>query len=475
MKYDVVIVGAGPAGIFTALEMIKQGSSQKIIIVEKGRAIENRRCPKNTTKKCVNCRPCSITTGFSGAGAFSDGKLSLSCDVGGDLPSLIGEAFAQEMIDYTDKIYLEFGADTKVEGIGNTEKIKDIRKRAIQAGLKLVDCPIRHLGTEKAQEIYLAIERFLQEKGVEILFGYNCSDVILEDGACRGVVIERENGAGDGRDSEKIEIRAGHTVIATGRRGAEWLEKICAKYDIAHAPGTVDIGVRVEVRNEIMEDVNNVLYESKLIGYPQPFKNKVRTFCQNPGGFVSQENYDDDLAVVNGHSYKELKSGNTNLAILCSHDFTEPFNQPIEYAKKIGELTNMLGAGHILVQRYGDILDGKRTWEKELSRSNVKPTLPDAVAGDITAAMPYRAMINIINFIQAVDHVVPGFAGTETLLYSPELKFYSNKVKMDADFNTNVKGLHCLGDSGGWTRGLMMASAMGVIMGRKLAERGDIK
>lgn len=308
---------------------------------------------------------------------------------------------------------------------------------------------------------------------MEILFGYNCCDVILEDGVCKGIVIEPENAAGasdGGSGSERTEILAGHTVIATGRRGAEWLEKICARYDIAHAPGTVDIGVRVEVRNEIMEDVNNVLYESKLIGYPQPFKNKVRTFCQNPGGFVSQENYDDDLAVVNGHSYKELKSGNTNLAILCSHDFTEPFNQPIEYARKIGEVTNMLGAGHILVQRYGDILDGKRTWEKELSRSNVKPTLPDAVAGDITAAMPYRAMINIINFIQAVDHVVPGFAAAETLLYSPELKFYSNKVKMDTDFNTNVKNLHCLGDSSGWTRGLMMASAMGVIMGRKLTE-----
>ena len=474
MKCDVVIVGAGPAGIFTALEMIRQGSSKKIVIIEKGRAIENRRCPKNTTKKCVNCRPCSITTGFSGAGAFSDGKLSLSYEVGGDLPNLIGEDFAREMIDYTDKIYLEFGADTKVEGIGQTEKVKDIRKRAIQAGLKLVDCPIRHLGTEKAQEIYLAIEKFLQEKGVEILFGYNCSDVILEDGTCRGVVIEKENASDGGSDnsqgSGRIEISAGHTVIATGRRGAEWLENICARYDIAHAPGTVDIGVRVEVRNEVMEDVNNVLYESKLIGYPQPFRNKVRTFCQNPGGFVSQENYDNDLAVVNGHSYKELKSGNTNLAILCSHDFTEPFNQPIEYARKIGEVTNMLGAGHILVQRYGDILDGKRTWEKELSRSNVKPTLPDAVAGDITAAMPYRAMINIINFIQAVDHVVPGFAAAETLLYSPELKFYSNKVKMDTDFNTNVAGLHCLGDSSGWTRGLMMASAMGVIMGRKLAE-----
>ena len=260
-------------------------------------------------------------------------------------------------------------------------------------------------------------------------------------------------------------------VVAAGRRGADWLQALCAKYEIAHKPGTVDIGVRVEVRNEIMEEVNKVLYESKLIGYPRPFKNKVRTFCQNPGGFVSQENYDNDLAVVNEHSYKDLKSDNTNLAILCSHNFTEPFNQPIAYAQKVGELTNMLGAGQIMVQRYGDILDGKRTWQKELAQSNVRPTLPDAVAGDITAAMPYRAMVNIINFIQAMDQVVPGFASTETLLYSPELKFYSNKVRMDENLVTNVKGLYCLGDSSGWTRGLMMASAMGVLMGRKLLEK----
>ena len=211
-----------------------------------------------------------------------------------------------------------------------------------------------------------------------------------------------------------------------------------------------------------------MLYESKLIGYPNPFRNKVRTFCQNPGGFVSQENYDNDLAVVNGHSFKDLKSDNTNLAILCSHNFTSPFNQPIAYAQKVGELTNMLGDGRIMVQRYGDILDGKRTWDKELMRSNVRPTLVDAVAGDITAAMPYRAMINIINFIQAVDHVVPGFAGTETLLYSPELKFYSNKVRMDRSLRTNVKNLYCLGDSSGWTRGLMMSSVMGVYMARIL-------
>lgn len=462
MKKDVVIIGAGPAGIFTALEMIKKGSKKSIVIVEKGQSVEKRHCPKDKTKKCVGCKPyCHITTGFSGAGAFSDGKLSLCYEVGGDLPQLIGERVAQETIDYADSIYLEFGADTHIEGINNSAEVKEIRMRAIQAGLKLVDCPIRHMGTEKAQSIYFAIEQYLIEHGVEIIFGYECYDIILEDGTCKGVHIRSYKG-------DEMTIESDSTVIATGRRGAEWLEKICAEYDIAHQPGTVDIGVRVEVRNEIIEKVNEVLYESKLIGYPQPFKNKVRTFCQNPGGFVSQENYDNDLAVVNGHSYKDLKSNNTNLAILVSHNFSYPFNQPIEYARKVGELTNMLGANHILVQRFGDILDGKRTWEKELSQSNVKPTLPDAVAGDITAAMPYRAMMNIINFIKAVDHVVPGFASTETLLYSPELKFYSNRVKMDEKFNTNVKGLHCLGDSSGWTRGLMMASVMGVLMGREL-------
>ncbi len=461
---DVVIVGAGPAGIFTALELTRRGFGEKITIVEKGMPVEKRRCPKEQTGRCMNCKPyCHITTGFSGAGAFSDGKLSLSPEVGGDLPELIGYPLAEELIDYTDKIYLEFGADDRVEGLGNHEKIKEIRKRAIQAGLKLVDCPIRHLGTEKAQEIYLSIQNYLAEHGVELIFGYNCVDLIMEGGRCVGVVCEKAVG-GDAMD-----IRASHTVIASGRRGADWLSALCDRHDILHKPGTVDIGVRVEVRNEIMEDVNNVLYESKLIGYPKPFKNKVRTFCQNPGGFVSQENYDNDLAVVNGHSYKEKKSANTNLSILCSHNFTSPFNQPIEYARKIGELTNMLGSGHILVQRYGDILDGKRTWPEELARSNVRPTLPDAVAGDITSAMPYRAMVNIINFIQAVEHVVPGFASVETLLYSPELKFYSNKVKLDEHLRTSIEGLHCLGDSSGWTRGLMMASIMGVLMGRELS------
>jgi uncharacterized FAD-dependent dehydrogenase len=463
MKYDVVIVGAGPAGIFTALELIRLNANKKILIIEKGLPVEKRSCPKTKTKRCVQCKPyCHITTGFSGAGAFSDGKLSLSCEVGGEFPELIGWDAAQNLIDYTDSIYLEFGADEHIEGVSNDPFIKEIRKRAIQAGLRLVDCPIRHLGTEKAQNLYHSIQQYLIDHGVDIMFNMNCTDLIVENNACRGVKVTDSH-------SNESEIFSDEIVVATGRRGADWLEKICVEHGIEHKPGTVDIGVRVEVRNEIIEDVNKVLYESKLIGYPKPFKNKVRTFCQNPGGFVSQENYDNNLAVVNGHSYKDHKSSNTNLAILCSHNFNEPFNQPIAYAQKVGELTNMLGAGHILVQRYGDILDGKRTWQKELARSNVKPTLPDAIAGDITAAMPYRAMVNIINFIQAVELVVPGFASPETLLYSPELKFYSNRVKMDANLNTSLKGLHCLGDSSGWTRGLMMASAMGVLMGRKIS------
>ena len=465
MKTDILIIGAGPAGIFTAIELLRRGYPGRITMVEKGRSVERRHCPKAETGKCMNCKPyCHITTGFSGAGAFSDGKLSLSCEVGGDLPELVGEDLVQRTIEYADGIYLEFGADTRVEGVSDPDRVKEIRRRAIGAGLKLVDCPIRHMGTEKAQQIYLAIQDYLAACGVELIFDHECRDLIIEDSTCLGAVISD-------RKTEQT-IYAGRTVVATGRRGADWLETLCAAHGIAHQPGTVDIGVRVEVRNEVMETVNEVLYESKLIGYPPPFKNKVRTFCQNPGGFVSQENYDNGLAVVNGHSFKERKSENTNLAILCSHNFSVPFNQPIAYAQKVGELTNMLANGQILVQRYGDILDGKRTWEWELARSNVRPTLPDAVAGDITAAMPYRSMLNIINFIKAVDQVVPGFASYETLLYSPELKFYSNRVKMDRNFVTSVRNLHCLGDSSGWTRGLMMASVMGVLMGRTIMAPG---
>ena len=452
------------------VKLVKNNYQGSILMIEKGKDILNRRCPKHKLGYCTKCEPCAITTGFSGAGAFSDGKLSLSPEVGGDLPELIGYDTVEELIKYTDNIYIEFGADERIEGLGSNEAIQEIRKRAIHADLKLVDCPIRHLGTEKAQEVYGRLQSYLLENGVEIRFNTSVENIGTYDqdaGAvdyCTGVWV---------RPNNKVNpefIHGDHIIIAAGRRGAEWLFNVCNNHNIDHLPGTVDIGVRVECRNEIMEEINKALYEGKLIGYPKPFKNKVRTFCQNPGGVVSEERYDEGLSTVNGHSYKETKTNNTNFSILCSHNFSVPFDDPIAYAKMVGKLTNMLADNHILVQRFGDILDGKRTWQKELSRGNLTPTLPDAVAGDITAAIPYRTMTNIIEFIFMLDKVVPGIANKETLLYAPELKFYSNKVTLDKNLNTSMKNLYCLGDSSGWTRGLMMASVMGVYMANKLLE-----
>lgn len=469
-KYNVIIVGAGPAGIFTAVQLVKNNYQGSILMIEKGKDILNRRCPKHKLGHCVKCEPCAITTGFSGAGAFSDGKLSLSPEVGGDLPELIGYDTVEELIKYADDIYLEFGADERIEGLSSDEAIQNIRKRAIHADLKLVDCPIRHLGTEKAQEVYGRLQSYLIDKGVEIRFNTSVENIDTYDldggptDYCTGVWV---------RPNNKVNpeyIRGDHIIIAAGRRGAEWLFNVCNNHNIEHIPGTVDIGVRVECRNEVMEEINKALYEGKLIGYPKPFKNKVRTFCQNPGGVVSEERYDEGLSTVNGHSYKETKTNNTNFSILCSHNFSVPFDDPIAYAKMVGKLTNMLADNHILVQRFGDILDGKRTWQKEMNRGNLTPTLPDAVAGDITAAIPYRTMTNIIEFIFMLDKVVPGIANKETLLYAPELKFYSNKVTLDKNLNTSMKNLYCLGDASGWTRGLMMASVMGVYMANKLLE-----
>lgn len=461
MLNNILFVGGGTVSLFGAYELIEQGYKGKIIILEAGKDLKDRNCPKDKTGKCVHCRNCNITSGVAGSGAFSDAKLSLSTSVGGTLPQLLGEEFTQNLINYTDSIFLKFGADPTIVGLEDNDEIREIKRRSISAGLKLVDDPVRHLGTEKSRELYQRLESYLISKGVEIIVKNEVKSLLSETDfksvTCLGALT-----------SSGKEYYADKVIVAVGRKGASWLEDQCRVHNIDRIPGTMDIGVRVECRNEVMEKINKYFYEGKFIGYPAPFKDKVRTFCQNPGGFVAQENYDNGLALVNGHSYKELKSRNTNLSILVSHNFTTPFDQPLLYAQKIGELTNMLANGSILVQRFGDILAGKRTWQDELERSNLKPTLSDAVAGDITAAMPYRTMTDIISFIQMLDKVVPGFAADETLLYSPEIKFYSNKVKMDNHLNTSVKNLYCLGDSSGWTRGLMMASCMGVQCAREI-------
>jgi len=458
MDYDLIIVGAGPCGIFTAMESKKIDPSKKILILEKGNSIKKRICPKRENGVCKECNPCNITTGFGGAGAYSDGKLSLSPDVGGNLPNYIGYENTQELINYVDKIYLGFGADKKIYGIDKKREIEEIRKKAIRSNLKLVECPIRHMGTEECYVIYTKIEEHLKSIGIEFSFRNPVKDIIVDENRnIKGVIADKE-------------YYADKVVIAVGREGSEWLKNICIKHHIDTETGDVDIGVRVETRNEIMEELNEVMYESKLIYYAPTFDDKVRTFCSNPAGEVSTEYYDGGLAVVNGHSYKspELKTDNTNFALLVTKHFTKPFNSPLEYGMHIAKLANMLSGNKVLVQRYGDFKRGRRTTEERLYRNNIIPTFKDAVPGDLSLVLPYRIMKDVDEMLIALDNVAPGLASDETLLYGVEVKFYSNKVITNNNFETNIKGLYVGGDGAGITRGLMQASVNGVMLARIL-------
>lgn len=466
-KYDVIVIGMGPSSIFLAYELIKLKKYKKVLLIEQGKRVEKRNCPLEEIGKCIKCKPfCNITSGFSGAGAFSDGKLSLydpednEIHVGGNIQEYLGVEETKKLIDYTDQIYLEFGADKKLEGVDYKTEVGKIKAKAKKEGLDLISIPIRHLGTEKTHELYKKLEDYLEKNNVELMFETEVTDIITKDNEAKGVKIHRL------KDKQEQEIYADKVVIAVGRKGANWLVDMCAKHDIKTESGVVDIGVRYELPDEIMKNINRYMYEGKFVGRPGPFGDKVRTFCQNPSGFVSSEVYDNDLNLVNGHSYKEKKSTNTNLAILVSHHFNYPFDKPIEYGRNVAKNLNELGNGNVLVQRLGDIYRGKRTWEEELKNNSVKGTLKSAIAGDITFAIGYRTMTDILEFIRRMDKVVEGFANPDNLLYAPEIKFYSNQVNIDENFETSVKGLYSIGDGGGLTRGLMMASCSGVHLAR---------
>ena len=458
-KYDVIIIGAGPSGIFCAYELKHSAPDLKVLVVEKGRNIEKRKCPKRVTNECIGCSPCSITTGFAGAGAFSDGKLSLSPDVGGNLPQILGYDLTNELIKESDNIYLKFGADKKVYGLEDEEAIKKIRTKAIQANLKLIDCPIRHLGTEEGYRIYSSLQQHLLDSGVEILFNTMVDDLIVEEGVAKGIITDKGE-----------TCLAKEVVSAVGREGSEWFSNICKKHGIQTTNGTIDVGVRVEVRDEIMQELNEKLYEAKLVYYTPTFDDKVRVFCTNPSGEVATEYYENGLAVVNGHAYKssDMKTKNTNFAILVSKNFTSPFKTPIEYGKHIAQLANMLCDGRILVQRYGDFRRGRRTTHGRLLRNNIVPTLKDAVPGDLSLVFPHRLMVSIDEMIRALDKVTPGMASDETLLYGVEVKFYSNKVIVNDKFETNIAGLRAMGDGASITRGLQQASANGLYVAKEI-------
>lgn len=461
MIYDVAIIGCGPAGIFTALELLKNNPNTKIIMFEKGRNIKIRKCPKAITQKCVHCNPCNISSGWGGAGAFSDGKLSLSKDVGGWLEEYIGAEKLTEYIKYVDNWYLEYGGTKEVSY--NEQFANSFGNLCEQNNLKLIKCPVRHLGTERNLKIMTQMYEYISShENVTFISECNVDDIIPND--IKEIIISKKD--------IKETFKANNVVIAVGRAGAEWLNNWCEKNDIEVSNNQVDVGVRVELPREITDSITNELYEFKIYNKSKSTQNSVRTFCMNPGGFVSQENYDENnIAVVNGHSYHDKKSNLTNFSLLVSSKFTEPFEEPIKYGKYIATLANMLTGGSIMVQRLKDLKNNKRSTYESMKELSYEPTLKDAVPGDLSFVFPGRILNALLETFEALDKVCPGINGDETIMYGVEVKFYSSKVEVNNNLETKYKGIYAIGDGAGITRGLIQASISGVIAAKDIISK----
>lgn len=457
MNYDVIIVGAGPAGIFSALE-IAEGTSLKTLILEKGANIDKRKCPASRGFGCLNCNPCNVLHGWGGAGAFSDGKLTLSPEVGGWLRKYITEEKLQELLKYVDGIYTKFGAPNNLYGL-DENRFEEIRRKASLAGMKLVRQKVRHMGTEKCAETLLKMRNFL-DKRVDVRTNSEVKGLIVKDKHVEGV-----------ETSEGRRFLAKYVIVAPGRSGAEWLKCEAQSLGLKTMNNPVDVGVRVEVQAPIFEELTSALYEPKLIYYSKFFDDSVRTFCVAPYGEVITESY-DGILTVNGQSYAEHKTGNTNFAILVSTSFTEPFKEPIAYGKYIARLTNLLSGG-IIIQRLGDLEAGRRSTEERIKRSTVVPTLKSATPGDLSFVLPYRYLTDIREMLAALDKIAPGIASTDTLLYGVEVKFYSSKLTLNKCFETPIRNLFTIGDGAGLTRGLVQASISGVIAARQIVKREE--
>lgn len=474
-NYDVVIIGAGPAGIFTALELYKHApETLRVLVVDEGINIEHRNCPARKHGVCVRCNPCNIMSGWAGAGAFSDGKLSLSEEVGGNLVNYLPVDEVRTLIHYADSMYLDFGAPKEVFGL-NDKKSDEIAYECSKYNIHLVRCPVRHMGTEYSYEVLKAMyDHLMKISGFTFMERTHADPIIDQNGTVTGARLTDKDGNAE-------DISAHYVVAAPGRGGAEWLAGIAHEHDISTRNNEVDIGVRVEVPNSVMDNLTKHLYEAKMVYYSDTFENKVRTFCMNPGGIVSEEHYnagfnktfDQSIAVVNGHSYADEASHteNTNFAMLVSTSFTEPFNQPIEYGRYIAQLGNMLTGGGIMVQRLGDLLMGRRTDESRLRKSTTRATLTTAVPGDLSFVLPHRHLTSIIEALRAFNNVAPGLYSKNTLLYGVEVKFYSSKLSVDQNFETTVENFYAIGDGAGITRGLMQASVTGIVVARDIAKK----
>jgi uncharacterized protein len=452
--YDVIIVGAGPAGIFCALELTRN-SDLKVLLLDKGESLEHRRCP-SPNGQCRRCQPCSTLSGWGGAGAFSDGKLTLSSKIGGWLSDLVPEKKVSKLIEKVDSTYLEFGAPTQTFG-DDDEKISEIARNAIKSDLVLIPARVRHMGTEVCPVVLGNMYDALKDR-VDIQCKTMVETVRVKDGAVVGI---------DTRADNRIDCK--YLVVAPGRSGAEWFDGIADQLSLSRNSNMVDIGVRVEVPAVVMAPLTDELYEPKLIYYSKASEDRVRTFCMNPSGEVIKEYYDEVLT-VNGHSYLEKKTDNTNFALLVDKRFTEPFHEPIAYGKYIAQLANLLGDG-ILVQRVGDLLVGRRSNPKRISRSTVVPTLSEATPGDLSLVLPFRYLSDILEMLAAIDTLTPGVYSRNTLLYGVEVKFYSSRLKVTGALESQVKNMFGAGDGVGITRGLVQASASGLLVADSILKR----
>jgi uncharacterized FAD-dependent dehydrogenase len=450
MRYDVVIVGGGIGGLMTAYGLIKKSSSLKIVIIEKGKELEKRVCPASKGSKCIHCSVCSITSGYAGSGAFSDGKYNLGTAYGGTLGEELGEDVALEYIKNADKILGEF-LDKGVPMYGTDEYLK---LKCLQNNLRLLDMDVKHYGTDNNYEIMRSLISWLDRHGVELI---SDEEILCVKSWKDGFVLHGKN---DSYFTDKV-------VLATGRNGADFIKGVCGEFDIPISSNAVDLGVRVEMKDEIWKEFSSKIYEPKILYKTKTFEDRTRMFCFNQGGIVSAEN-NDGIISANGHSFadRNRKTKNCNFAILSSIHFTEPFNNPTEYAKSFARLANIIGDGNVLVQRFGDLIRGRRTNDHRLSQNTVIPTLT-ATAGDLSLVLPYRILTNIIETIYALDKVAPGTANDDTLLYGVEAKYYSIKPNHDENFQI-YKNIYLIGDGSGICRGLSQSGAMGLYVADKI-------
>jgi uncharacterized FAD-dependent dehydrogenase len=456
-KYDVIIVGAGPAGIFAALEFLKTSGKTRVLIIEKGKDIDKRSCPMNVGNiSCTACRECNLLSGWGGAGAFSDGKLSLSPEVGGFLSRYMDKDNVQTLIDYVDSIYVHYGAPVEVFGEGAGE-IRELERTASMNNLVLVPSKIRHIGTDRCRGLLKKMKEDVNG-GVRTVFQTEAQTVIVHKGMFKGIVL---------KNGEKV--FADFLILAPGREGSRWLEEESRRLNLTLLKNPVDVGVRVELPAPVLEPITRITYEPKLLFYTKRFDDKVRTFCVNPYGEVVKE-YLKGIWTVNGHSYAERKTRNTNFALLVSTFFTEPFDEPISYGRYIAQLANFLGKG-VIVQRLGDLIAGRRSTHERISKGIVRPTLKDATPGDLSFVIPYRYLCDIMEMLEALDKIAPGVNSRHTLLYGVEVKFYSMQLKLTNNLETEIENVFAVGDGAGVSRGLIQASASGVVAAREIISR----